>query len=67
MLTYVQYLKDVMMKQLKQMKIEILVQLKITRNTEVTDKNLIKSMDGDLYIVTVKMEKKIEETNKLKI
>lgn len=58
MLTYVQYLKDVMMKQLKEMKTEILVQLKTARNTEVTDKNLIKSIDGYHYIVTVNMEKK---------
>lgn len=43
------------------MKIGILVQLKTTKPTKVTDKNLLKSMEGDIYIITVNMEEKFKK------
>ena len=45
-----------MRKQPNVMEIEILLQLKTTRNIELTDRNLIKGMEGYLYIITFSME-----------
>lgn len=49
------------MKQPKKMKIGILVQLKTTKTTKVTDKNLLKRVEGDIYIITVNMEEKFKK------
>lgn len=39
------------------MKVEILLQLKTVRNIEVTDKNLIKSIEGDLILLQLPWRK----------
>ena len=48
------------------MEIEILLQLKTTRNIELTDRNLIKGMEGYLYIITVSMEENWEKINDIR-
>ena len=55
-----------MRKQPNVMEIEILLQLKTTRNIELTDRNLIKGMEGYLYIITVSMEENWEKINDIR-